>query len=499
VTQTAELERYRLYIDGAEVPSDAGETFASTNPATGEPWARFEDAGAEDVDRAVTAAAAAFAHGSPWRSLSATRRGGLMFKLADLIREHAERIAAIEVRENGKLMREMHAQLGVAPDWLTYFGGLADKIEGRTIPLDRTSVLNYTQREPLGVVGVIVPWNSPTMLTMMAVAPALAAGNTVVIKPSEETSASILEIARLLEQAGFPPGVVNVVTGGRAAGEALVAHPRVAKISFTGGDAAGRAIASAVGARLGRVTLELGGKSANIVFDDAQLEAAEAGILAGIFAAGGQTCIAGSRALIHAPVYEELLERLRRRAESIVVGDPMDPATQMGPVATAAQLAKIEAHITSARADGARVVAGGERASVDGLSNGLFHQPTILADVANDSAIAQEEIFGPVLAVMPFEDEDEAVALANATPYGLAAGVWTLNVKRAHRVARRLEAGTVWINLYRAVTFNSPFGGYKASGIGRVNGIEALDEFLQTKSVWIELDEAIQDPFVLKV
>jgi aldehyde dehydrogenase (NAD+) len=499
VTETLALQRYRLYIDGDEVESATGATFASTNPTSGEPWAHFEEAGAEDVELAVGAAARAFAQGSPWRSLSATRRGGLMFRLADLIREHAERIAAIEVRENGKLMREMHAQLGVAPDWLTYFGGLADKIEGRTIPLDRTSVFNYTQREPLGVVGIITPWNSPTLLTMMALAPALAAGNTVVIKPSEETSASILEIARLLEAAGFPPGVVNVVTGGRVAGEALVAHPRVAKISFTGGDAAGRAIASAVGARLGHVTLELGGKSANIVFDDAQLEAAEAGILAGIFAAGGQTCIAGSRALIHAPVYEELVERLRRRAEAIVLGDPMDPATQMGPIATAAQLAKLEEHIASARAEGARVVAGGARASVEGLSRGLFHQPTILADVTNDSRVAQEEIFGPVLAVMPFEDEDEAVALANATPYGLAAGVWTLNVKRAHRVARRLEAGSVWVNLYRAVTFNSPFGGYKASGIGRVNGIEALDEFLQTKSVWIELDEAVQDPFVLKL
>jgi len=499
VTQMTTPERYRLYIDGAEVESAGGETFASTNPTTGEPWAQFEEASAEDVDRAVMAAAAAFAQGSPWRSLSATGRGRLMFRLADLIREHAERIAAIEVRENGKLMKEMHAQLSVAPDWLTYFGGLADKIEGRTIPLDRTSVFNYTQREPLGVVGVITPWNSPTLLTMMALAPALAAGNTVVLKPSEETSASILEIALLLGQAGFPPGVINVVTGGRVAGEALVAHPRVAKISFTGGDAAGRAIASAVGSRLGHLTLELGGKSANIVFDDAQLEAAEAGILAGIFAAGGQSCIAGSRALIHAPVYEELVERLRRRAESIVLGDPMDPATQMGPVATAAQLAKIEAHIASARADGARVVAGGARARVDGLPAGLFHQPTILADVSNDSRVAQEEIFGPVLAVIPFADEDEAVALANATPYGLAAGVWTLNVKRAHRVARRLEAGSVWVNLYRAVTFNSPFGGYKASGIGRVNGIEALDEFLQTKSVWIELDEAIQDPFVLKL
>ena len=247
------------------------------------------------------------------------------------------------------------------------------------------------------------------------------------------------------------------------------------------------------------MTLELGGKSANIVFDDAELDAAEAGILAGIFAAGGQTCIAGSRALIHAPVYEEMVERLRRRAESIVVGDPMAAATQMGPVATAAQLAKIEGHIAAARADGARVVAGGGRASVAGFEQGLFHEPTILADITNESAVAQEEIFGPVLAVIPFADEEEAITLANATAYGLAAGVWTLNIKRAHRVARALDAGSVWINLYRAVTFNSPFGGYKASGIGRVNGIEAVDEFLQTKSVWVELDDAIQDPFVIRV
>jgi aldehyde dehydrogenase (NAD+) len=495
----AALERYNLYIGGEEVEPETGERFASTNPATGEAWAEIADASAADVDRAVAAADEAFGWGSPWRALSPTRRGRLLMRLGDLIARNAERIAAIEVRENGKLYKEMSAQLKVVPDWLYYYGGLADKIEGRTIPLDRTSVLNYTVREPLGVVGVITPWNSPSLLTFMAVAPALAAGNTVVVKPSEVTSASILEIARLLPEAGFPPGVVNVVTGGRVAGEALTAHPLVRKISFTGGGDAGRAIASAAGGRLARVTLELGGKSPNIVFDDASLDAAEAGVLAGIYGAGGQTCIAGSRAFVQEAVYEEMLGRLARRAESIVLGDPMDPETQMGPAATEAQLAKIARFVDEARADGARVVAGGKRGTVESLPNGLFYEPTVLAEVTNTSRVAQEEVFGPVLAVMPFRDEEEAIELANATRYGLAAGIWSQNVKRAHRVARRIDAGSVWINLYRAITFNSPFGGFKESGIGRLNGVEAIDEFLQTKSVWVELGEEIQDPFVLKV
>lgn len=493
------LVRYGLHIGGQEVDSAGGRTLESINPATGEAWALIQDASRADVDRAVAAATAAFAHDAPWRQLSATKRGKLVSRLADAILADAERLAAIEVRDNGKLMKEMHAQLRVVPEWLHYFAGLADKIEGRTIPLDRTSVFNYTLREPLGVVGVITPWNSPTLLTLMAVAPALAAGNTVVVKPSEVTSASFLEIARLLEGVGFPPGVINVLTGGREAGEAMAEHPGIARIVFTGGGEAGKAIARTVGGRLGRVTLELGGKSANIVFPDANLDAVEAGVLAGIFAAGGQTCIAGSRALVHRDVKEELLARLKRRAEGIVLGDPMADATQMGPAATPAQLAKIAAFVDGAREEGATVVAGGRKGTVEGLPNGLFYEPTILTGVANDSRVCQEEVFGPVLAVLEFESEEEAIALANATPYGLAAGVWTRDLKRAHRVARRLEAGTVWVNLYRAITYNTPFGGYKQSGIGRLNGQEAIDEFLQTKSVWIELGDDIQDPFVLKV
>jgi aldehyde dehydrogenase (NAD+) len=420
-------------------------------------------------------------------------------RFADAILAHADEIAAVETRDNGKLLREMSAQLRVVPDWLYYFGGLADKIEGRVIPLDRTSVLNYTVREPLGVVGVITPWNSPILLTFMGAAPALAAGNTVVVKPSEITPASINEVARLAVEAGIPPGVFNVVGGDREAGEALAEHPDVAKVVFTGGVAGGKAIARTVGERLGSCLLELGGKSANIVFDDADLDAAEAGVLAGIYAAGGQTCVAGSRAYVHRSVYDELIDRLTRRAASIKLGDPTAAATQMGPLATSQQLERVEGFVTEARAAGATIAAGGERAELSDLPNGFFFQPTLLTDVAHESRIAQEEVFGPVLVAAPFDDEDEVVSLANSTPYGLAAGVWTTNLKRGHRLARRLEVGTVWVNLYRAITFNSPFGGYKASGVGRENGAEAIDEFLQTKSVWCELGDEIQDPFVLKV
>ena len=491
------MKHYRLLIGGEDVDAANGETFESLNPTTGRPWATLALGGTQDVDRAVRAAGAAF-ESEAWRALSPTRRGRLLMRLADLIADRAEEIARIEVTDNGKLYKEMRAQLRVIPDWLYYFGGLADKVEGRVIPLDRTSVLNYTLREPLGIVGIIVPWNSPVLLTMYSLCPALAAGNTVVVKPSEHASASILETLRLADEAGFPPGVVNVVTGTGAAGAALVAHPGVAKISFTGSETTGKRIAAAAGARLAGTTMELGGKSPNIVFADAPIDAAEAGLLAGIYAAAGQTCVAGSRALLQRPVYDELLERITERAAGVVLGDPMDDATQMGPIANVPQLARIEEMVAAAKDGGARV-AGGARAAVSGFEDGLFFSPTVVDGVGNDAPIAQDEVFGPVLTALPFDTEEEAIAIANDTRFGLAAGVWTSDVKRAHRVARRLEAGTVWINLYRAITFNSPFGGYKESGYGRVNGAEAIDGYLQTKSVWCELSEEIQDPFVMKV
>ncbi len=489
--------RYDNHIAGKAAPAAGGRSFSATNPTTGKPWGRFAESGKAEVDEAVQAATAALR--GPWGQLSPTRRGRLLMAWGEKIAAQAEPIARLETQQNGKLLAEMRAQANVIRDWLYYFGGLADKVEGRVIPLDRQSVLNYTLREPLGVVGVIVPWNSPTFLTLMSVAPALAAGNTVVIKPSEVTSASAIELAKLAEEAGIPPGVVNVVTGLREAGEALVDHDGVAKIAFTGSEGGGRAIAARAGARLASATLELGGKSPNIVFGDAPLDNAVVGILAGIFAAAGQTCVAGSRAFVHASVYDEVLDRLHQRARQIRMGDPLLADTQMGPAATSAQLNKNISMVQRAVDEGAKVLHGGKRASVPGLEDGFFFEPTILHDMRPDNHILHEEVFGPVLGIVRFTDDEEVLALANGTRFGLAAGVWTRDFRRAHTMARRLQAGTVWINTYRAMAFNSPFGGYKNSGIGRVNGQEAIDQFLQTKSVWCELSEEVQDPFVLKV
>ena len=492
------MHTYSNYIAGADVPAADGRTFTAFNPTTGGVWGTFALAGASDVDRAVKAASDAFRTG-PWGKLSPTRRGRLLMKWGEVIAEHADRIATIETEQNGKLFAEMRAQARIAQDWLYYFGGLADKIEGTVIPLDRQSIFNYTLREPLGVVGVITPWNSPTFIAIMSLAPALAAGNTIVLKPSEITSASAVELARLAELAGIPAGVINVVCGFRETGEALVDHALVAKVSFTGSVGAGRAIAARAGQRLVGCMLELGGKSPNIVFDDANLDQAEAGVLAGIFAAAGQTCVAGSRAYIHESIYDALVDRIVKRAQQITIGDPLKAATQMGPVATRMQLEKDESMVQRAVAEGATVLCGGARPAIAEFPEGYFYQPTIVHQLKKDNFLMRNEVFGPVLAVTPFKDEAEVLALANDTEFGLAAGVWTHDVRRAHKMARALESGTVWINTYRALTFNSPFGGYKASGIGRQNGIEAVYQYLQTKSVWCELGDEVQDPFIMKV
>lgn len=489
--------QFANFIDGQDDTSARGARFISINPTTGEEWGEFCDSGQDDVDRAVQAAHRAFAEG-PWGRLSPTRRGRLLMRWGDKIAEHAERIAAMEVQQNGKLIAEMRTQAVAAQDWLYYFGGLADKVEGEVIPLDRTSVLNYTLREPLGVVAVIVPWNSPTFITMMASCPALAAGNTIVIKPSEVTSASAIELARLALEAGIPPSVVNVVTGMRQTGEALVDHPLVRKVNFTGSDTAGRAIAARAAGRLVETVQELGGKSANIVFGDADLDQAEAGVLSGIFAAAGQTCVAGSRVFVHADCYDALAERLVERAKGIVIGDPMLASTQMGPAATKAQLDKNLSMVDRARREGGRVLCGGERVSLTAHPKGYFFAPTIFESAGSGDYLNQNEVFGPIMTLTRFQSESEVVELANNTRFGLAAGIWTRDVKRAHLVARHLQAGTVWINTYRAMAFNSPFGGFKDSGFGKQNGLESVRQYLQTKSVWCELSDEIRDPFVLK-
>ena len=497
---TVALKRYDHYIGGDWTPGASGETFASVNPSTGQAWYRAARGTASDVDRAVGAARRAL-DDPRWRDLTPTARGRLLRRLADLIGENGEQLAVAEATDNGKLIREMRGQLAGLPEWYHYFGGLADKLHGDVIPALRPEILNYTLRDRIGVVGAITPWNSPLLLTSMKLAPALAAGCSIVIKPSEHTSASLLEMMPLIEQAGFPPGVVNVVTGfGEDAGAALVDHPDVAKLAFTGSSETGRLIAERAGRRLARVTLELGGKSPQLVFDDADPESAAMGIVAGVFAAAGQTCVAGSRVFVQEGLYDEVLARVLERTRAIRIGDPLDPATELGPLALAEQLEKVRSYVAIGRdSDGATLVHGGGQPPIAAETGGFYHEPTVFVDARNDMRICQEEIFGPVAMFMRFRDEEEAVALGNATDYGLAAGVWTRNLALAHRMAARLEAGTVWVNTYRAMSPMSPLGGFKASGIGKENGVEAMREYTRSKSVWINTSDApTADPFVLR-
>jgi aldehyde dehydrogenase (NAD+) len=487
-----------MYIGGEWVDAAAGVHFESDNPYTGKPWALIPRGGAADVERAVQAARKAFTSGE-WPKLTASKRGALLRKLADLIGEQSKSLAEIEVRDNGKLYAEMSAQTGYMAQWYYYYGGLADKIEGAVIPTDKPDTFNYTRYEPLGVVAAIIPWNSPLLLLAWKLAPALAAGNTVVIKPSEYTSASALEFMKLIEQAGFPPGVVNVVTGfGAEVGMPLVEHPHVAKVAFTGSDATGQRIYEAAARNLKRVTMELGGKSPNIVFDDAHLDNAMKGVISGIFAATGQTCIAGSRLLVQRSIHDQFVEKLVAFAKIAKMGNPMDINTQVGPVTNKPQFEKILNYIDIAKGEGAQPVLGGARATRPECGTGWFVEPTIFTGVNNAMRIAQEEVFGPVLAVIPFEDEDEAVAIGNDVAYGLAAGVWTQNMRRAFTLSERLQAGTVWVNTYRAVSYLSPFGGYKRSGLGRESGQEMIKEYLQTKSIWISTATEVPNPFVLR-
>lgn len=487
------MKTFDHFIGGKAVAPTTGVYFETENPYYGTPWARVARGNAEDVDKAVQAAHQAFE--KSWRDTTAVERGHFLRRIGDAILQRADELAEAEVRDNGKSIGEMRNQMRNMAEWYYYYGGLADKMEGAVIPTENPGFLNYTRLEPLGVIGAVLPWNSPLRLLAWKLGPALAAGNTVVVKPSEYTSTSAVVFADCIRAAGLPDGVINVVTGfGAEVVKPLAEHPLVAKIAFTGGEIGGRLIYQSAAQDFKKVSLELGGKSANIVFADADMESAARGVVTGIFSSSGQTCLAGSRLLVERSVHDKVVARVIELSKRIRYGDPMDLATESGPVATRPHYEKILKCIAMGKAEGAHLAAGGNPAKIPGAEGGLFIEPTVFTGVNNQMRIAREEVFGPVLVAIPFNSEDEAVAIANDSPYGLAAGVWSRATARCHRVAHRLEAGTVWINAYRMTSQLSPFGGYKQSGIGREGGIEAMREYLQVKSVWVNLGDTFKSP-----
>ncbi len=484
-TEVERRAQDRLFIDGEWTDADSGTRFTTYHPATGEPIAEIAEGAAADIDRAVAAARRAL--DGAWRTMDAADRSVLLWRIGDALEARADELARLESLDNGKPFREAQIDLREAIDAFRYYAGWCTKLQGETIPV-RGSVLNYTLREPVGVVAAIIPWNFPLLMAAWKVAPALACANTVVLKPAEQTPLGALELAAIAHDAGVPAGVLNVVPGyGETAGAALVRHADVDKIAFTGSTAVGKIIMREAADTLKKLSLELGGKSPNIVFADADLDAAARGAFAGIFYNGGQCCTAGSRLLVQAEVKDALLEKLLERAKRMQPGDPLDPKTRTGPLISEEQLDRVLAYVEKGREEGARLLTGGERVPYGGETRGWWLAPTIFDDVRPEHTIAQEEIFGPVLATLAFDDEAEAIELANRTIYGLAAGIWTNDVKRAHRVARALQAGTVWVNTYHPLDAASPFGGYKQSGFGRELGAYALDLYTQVKSVWVEL------------
>jgi aldehyde dehydrogenase (NAD+) len=483
---TITVDQKRLLINNEWRPSSGGQTMEVINPATEEVVAEVASADAADVDAAVKAARAAL--NGPWAALSARERGRLVRKLADRLMEKVDEVARLETLHNGKPISESrHIEIPAAAECFEYYAGWSDKVMGETIPV-KGNHLTYTLREPVGVVAAIVPWNFPLLLAAWKVAPALACGNTVILKPASQTPLTALAFGEIAVEVGLPPGVLNVITGpGSRVGQAIVEHPGIDKIAFTGDTSTGKSIMRSAADSLKKITLELGGKSPNIVLPDADMDAAIRGATIGIFYGKGEVCAAGSRLLVDRSIKNEFVDKLVARVKKMVPGDPMDPKTRFGALASKKQLETVLRYVASGKQEGATLVAGGDRADI-GTGKGYFVQPTVFADVKPEMTISREEIFGPVLATIEFADLDEAIARANDSLYGLAAGVWTRDIKKAHYVARKLQAGTVWVNTYNVYDTAAPFGGYKQSGFGREMSAHALEHYTQIKSVWIDLN-----------
>lgn len=491
------LPHFCLYIGGSFRAGSAGQVMESRNPAIGTPWATFDCASAEDVNSAVSAAKAVLDNPA-WRDMTATARGKLLYRLADLIAENADRLGALETTDSGKLAAETRMQTGYVADYYRYFAGLADKVEGAVLPIDKPDMHVFTQRMPIGVVVAIVPWNAQMFLTATKLGPALAAGCPIILKASEIAPAPMLAFAELLDEAGFPPGVLSVITGdAENCAIPLTRHPDVDRIAFTGGPETARHVIRNSAENFAVTTMELGGKSPILVFDDANIDAAANGLIAGNFGASGQSCVAGTRGLVQRSVFDAVMQAVTEKSRDLVVGDPHDAATHLGPLCTVAQVERIEQTLAAATAQGARVRFGGERMTSAGSDH--YFAPTLVTCEDPATQTLKTEMFGPVMTLMPFDTEEEAIVLANDSDFGLGSGLFTQNLARAHRVSSRIRSGITWVNTYRAISPIAPFGGFNQSGYGREAGLESILDYTRTKTTWINTSEApMANPFVMR-